>query len=114
MESFWRLMSLRPYRQITDRPVPVMEADWERKLWKKLKAVPRPTSERFSGVPVGPVLMTVSGALVSTFHVWVAGVASLFPAASIDVTVNVCEPSVRLLTSCGETQSTGAAPSIVH
>ena len=39
--------------------------------------------------------MVVSGAVVSTVQVCVAGVGSAFPAASTARTLNVCEPSAR-------------------
>ena len=47
--------------------------------------------------PVGPVLIVVSGAAVSTVNVRVAGVASTFPAASRARTSNVCAPSARFV-----------------
>ena len=43
-------------------------------------------------MPLGPLVIEVSGALVSTVHVRVAGVASMLPAASFARTENVCEP----------------------
>jgi hypothetical protein len=52
-------------------------------------------------VPVGPESMVVFGGVVSgggavfIVHVRVAGVASTLPAASVALTENVCEPSVR-------------------
>ena len=47
--------------------------------------------------PVGPVLIVVSGAAVSTVNVRVAGVASTLPAASRARTSNVCAPSARFV-----------------
>ena len=52
-------------------------------------------------VPVGPESMVVFGGVVSgggavfIVQVRVAGVASTLPAASVALTENVCEPSVR-------------------
>jgi translation elongation factor TU len=45
--------------------------------------------------PAGPESIVVSGAIVSTVNVRVAGVASVFPAASVARTANVCEPCAR-------------------
>ena len=45
--------------------------------------------------PVGPDVIVVSGAVVSTVNVRVAGVASTLPAASIARTANVCSPAAR-------------------
>ncbi len=42
--------------------------------------------------PVGPLRFVVSGAIVSTVQVRVAGVASWLPAASTARTWKVCEP----------------------
>ena len=42
--------------------------------------------------PLGPPVIVVSGATVSTVHVRVAGVASTLPTASRARTWNVCEP----------------------
>ena len=45
-------------------------------------------------VPEGPVAASVvSGAVVSTVHVRVAGLWSTFPARSVERTEKVCEPS---------------------
>ena len=46
---------------------------------------------------VGFVRMKVSGPVVSTTQVKLAGVASILPAASIARTWKVCEPSARPL-----------------
>ena len=46
-------------------------------------------------VPVGPLVIEVFGATLSTVHVRVAGVASTLPAASLARTENVCEPFAR-------------------
>lgn len=43
---------------------------------------------------VGTVLVTVGG-IVSTVHVWLAGVPSVLPAPSVPRTWKVCEPLVR-------------------
>ena len=43
-------------------------------------------------VPVGPLVIVVSGATVSTVNVRVAGVGSRLPAASRARTSNVCVP----------------------
>jgi hypothetical protein len=43
-------------------------------------------------VPLGPLVMDVFGATVSTAHVWLAGVASVFPVPSVARTEKVCEP----------------------
>ena len=45
--------------------------------------------------PVGPFRFVVSGAIVSTVQVRVAGVASWLPAASMARTLKVCEPWAR-------------------
>ena len=42
--------------------------------------------------PVGPLLIVVSGAIVSTVHVREAGDPSVLPAGSVARTWNVCEP----------------------
>ena len=44
---------------------------------------------------LGEAVMLVSGAVVSTVQLKLAGVASTFPAASLARTWKVCEPSVR-------------------
>jgi hypothetical protein len=46
-------------------------------------------------VPLGPLVIEVLGATVSTVHVSVAGVASTLPEPSFARTENVCEPLVR-------------------
>ena len=43
-------------------------------------------------VPAGPLVIVVSGAKVSTVHVRLAGVASVFPAPSVARTLKVCAP----------------------
>ena len=43
----------------------------------------------------GLAVMVVFGAVVSTVHVYAAGVESALPAGSVDVTENVWGPSVR-------------------
>ena len=52
-------------------------------------------AEVLATVPDGPAVIVVSGATVSTVHVRVAGVASVFPAASVARTRKVCEPWAR-------------------
>jgi hypothetical protein len=44
---------------------------------------------------VGPEVMVVCGGVASTVQVYVAGAGSVFPAASVALTSNVCAPSVR-------------------
>ena len=56
-------------------------------------------------VPVGPLVIVVSGAAVSTVNVRVAGVASTLPAASIARTRNVYVPSASGPSVRGEVQS---------
>ena len=46
------------------------------------------------GAP-GPLVIEVFGAVLSTVHVRVAGVASTLPAASLARTEKVCEPLAR-------------------
>ncbi len=46
-------------------------------------------------VPLGPSLIEVSGAVVSTVNDRVAGDWSWLPAASVARVSNVCEPSAR-------------------
>ena len=58
----------------------------------------------FADVPAGPVLIVVSGAVVSTVNVRVAGVGSTLPAASIARTENVCVPSASVPEECGDVQ----------
>ena len=50
----------------------------------------------FTSVPAGP-LADVSGAVVSTIHVRVAGLASVLPSASFARTWNVCCPCARFV-----------------
>jgi hypothetical protein len=46
-------------------------------------------------VPLGPLVMDVSGAEVSTVQLRVAGVASTLPKESVARTEKVCEPLER-------------------
>ena len=46
-------------------------------------------------VPDGPAVMVVSGAIVSTVQVRLAGVTSVFPIASVEVTWKVCVPFAK-------------------
>ena len=47
----------------------------------------------------------VSGAVVSSVQVNVAGVGSVFPAASVALTANVCVPSTRPESVRGDEQA---------
>ena len=58
------------------------------------------------GVRVGPP--------VSTVQVRLAGVPSIFPARSVAITWNVCEPSKRLSKVCGEAHPSISSPSRSH
>ena len=53
-------------------------------------------------VPVGPVVIVVSGATVSTVNERVAGVASVLPAASVARTENVYAPSASTVYARGD------------
>jgi hypothetical protein len=53
-------------------------------------------------VPLGPPVIVVSGASVSTVKVRVAAVPSTLPAASIARTENVYEPSIEAVSVCGD------------
>jgi hypothetical protein len=46
-------------------------------------------------VSIGPSVIVVLGATLSTVHVRVAGDASVLPAASVARTANVCGPCAR-------------------
>src|SRR5438552_18548192 len=59
----------------------------------------------------GPLNNDVSGGVVSTVHVRVAGVGSTLPAASTARTMKACWPSARPVQVWGFTQATKAAPS---
>jgi hypothetical protein len=73
---------------------------------------------RATPVPVGVLAVTVgavvSTGVVSTVQVWVAGLASVFPAASFALTSKVCEPSERSLNVLGASQAAKVAPSRLH
>ncbi len=56
-------------------------------------------------VPVGPLVIVVSGAAASTVNARDAGVASTLPAASMARTRNVYEPSASGPSVRGEVQS---------
>ena len=56
-------------------------------------------------VPLGPVLIVVSGGVVSIVNVSVAGVASCRPAASIARTRKVCAPGGQRRSVYGEVQA---------
>jgi hypothetical protein len=49
----------------------------------------------------GPALIEVSGGVVSTVQVKLAGVGSTLPAASVAVTWKVCDPGARPVYGCG-------------
>ena len=65
-------------------------------------------------VPLGPLVIDVSGATVSTAHVRDAGVASTLPSASIARTENVCAPSPSPEYDFGEAQLVHAPESSLH
>src|SRR6266511_5583533 len=76
-------------------------------LGRKTPVVSRsPPGDTGVGVAVGV------GVTRSTTQVWMSGVGSLLPAASVAVTWKVCDPLVRLLNVCGEPQSSISSPSI--
>ena len=62
----------------------------------------------------GVDVIVVSGAVSSIVHVYVAGVGSVFPTASVARTWKVCEPAARLLKLRGLVQAANAAPSSEH
>ena len=62
-------------------------------------------------VPPGPESMFVSGGIVSTVKLRVAGVGSVLPAESVARTENVCRPSGSALYATPETQAVNGAPS---
>ena len=63
---------------------------------------------------VGCAVIVVSGEVVSTVQVKLAGVGSVLPAASIASTANVCVPSVRPESVRGDEQAPYGAPSSEH
>ncbi len=65
-------------------------------------------------VPDGAESIVVCGAVVSTVQVRAAGVGSGLPAASLAVTVRVCEPSLRAVYGWGDRHGVAAAPSSLH
>ena len=65
-------------------------------------------------MPDGPASIVVSGGVVSTVQVRLAGVGSVLPAGSVARTVNVCEPSARPLYVWGEVHAVSAPPSSVQ
>ncbi len=67
-----------------------------------------------SVVPVGPEVIVVSGAIVSTVNVRAAGVGSTLPAASSARTSSVCRPSARAEATCGDEQAANVPPSRRH
>ena len=66
--------------------------------------------------PAGPAVMRVSGAVVSstTDHAYSAGDASVFPAASVAWTANVCGPTSNPVRSTGDVHAANAAASNEH
>jgi hypothetical protein len=64
--------------------------------------------------PDGPPEIEVSGAVVSTVHVALAGVGSGLPAVSVAVTTTVCEPSPRPLYVLGDVHATAVPVSSLH
>ena len=52
--------------------------------------------------------------VVSIVHEYVAGVASVIPAASVARTAKVCVPSARLLYAFGDAHAVKPAPSRLH
>ncbi len=65
-------------------------------------------------VPDGAEPIVVCGAVASTVHVRVAGVGSGLPAASLAVTISVCEPSLSAVYCSGDRHGVAAAPSSLH
>ena len=64
--------------------------------------------------PLGPPVIVVFGAVVSTTKVCVAGEASTFPTVSTARTANVCEPWETAGSVRGEVQVANAAVSTRH
>jgi hypothetical protein len=64
--------------------------------------------------PLGPESMDVSGGPVSTVKDALAGVASVFPAASLARTWNVCGPSPNAGGVSGDVHGANAAESMLH
>jgi hypothetical protein len=64
-------------------------------------------------VPLGPLEIDVSGAVVSTVQAKEAGVGSSFPAVSVAFTLNVCGPS-ETVCDTGELQPLNGALSRLH
>ncbi len=64
--------------------------------------------------PVGPLAIVVSGAVVSTVNVLLAGDGSTFPAASIARTSKLCEPSLNAAVVNGDPQVANAPESTRH
>ena len=75
-------------------------------------ASPPPGSVRSTStlVPVG----VFGGSGETTSHVWLAGVSSRLPAASIATAVSVWLPSVSSVSSYGEPHDSSGAPSSAH
>ena len=64
--------------------------------------------------PLGPLSIVVSGGVVSTVNVRVAGVGSTLPAWSIARTLNVWSPSASVVTPYGDEHAWNAPPSSLH
>jgi hypothetical protein len=65
-------------------------------------------------VPVGPAVMVVCGATLSTVMLRIAGERSMLPAASLARTSNVCGPWLSDAVVCGVVQLANAAVSTRH
>ena len=64
--------------------------------------------------PLGPPLIAVSGAAVSTVKLLVAGSGSILAARSMALTANAWGPSERPLKSFGDEHELNPAPSRLH
>jgi hypothetical protein len=65
-------------------------------------------------VPLGPLEIAVSGAIVSTVQLRVAGVGSALPTASAARTEKVCGPSARPEYDFGDVHAAHAPASSLH
>jgi len=73
-------------------------------------------SRRTPVAPSAGVVLSTVGAVASTVQVWLAGLLSVLPAASVTRTSKVYSPSVRLAYSLGEEQALnepGVSPCLV-
>ena len=64
--------------------------------------------------PTGPLVIAVSGAIVSTVKVVLAGSGSTLPKSSIAWTANVCVPSLRTSVANGDAHGENDAVSVRH